>query len=153
MPLSFAQRSDLQRCVARWRATFGSFDYPQGDAIALRTAGKLEALGLVRLGNRYSANRRPRWLPTEAGVDLVDRLNGTTVAHPPASAAARSGDGCGRCHRTIEPGDGFVVYQEPGGRDARSNNRIIVHGACVADEVAEGRLVRVSDFAFEVAAS
>jgi hypothetical protein len=59
---------------------------------------------------------------------------------------------CSRCHREVEPSEGFVVYQEAGGREAGSKNRVTVHGACIADEVAEGRLVRVSSFAFEVAA-
>ena len=59
---------------------------------------------------------------------------------------------CGRCGSAVEPGDGFVVYLESGGREAESKNRITAHWVCIADEVGEGRLVRVSGFAFEVAA-
>jgi hypothetical protein len=60
---------------------------------------------------------------------------------------------CDRCQREVEPSQGFVVYQEPGGREAGSKNRVTVHDVCIADEVAEGRLVRVSSFAFEAAPS
>ena len=59
---------------------------------------------------------------------------------------------CGRCGSAVEPNDGFVVYLESGGREAGSKNRITAHGVCIADEVADGRIVRVSDFAVEATA-
>ncbi len=62
-----AQIADLRRCIARCDATKGTFDYPNGDAIALRTGAALERRGWVVWANRFSANRRRRWLPTDAG--------------------------------------------------------------------------------------
>lgn len=62
-----AQIADLRRCIARCDATKGTFDYPNGDAIALRTGAALERRGWVVWANKGSANRRRRWLPTEAG--------------------------------------------------------------------------------------
>lgn len=60
---------------------------------------------------------------------------------------------CGRCGLTVEPSDGYVIYHEAGGREAGSKTRIVAHGTCITDEIAEGRLVRVSGFAFEPAPS
>lgn len=68
--LTPARRADLERCVAIWRKTNGTYDYPNGNAIELRTGRALERMGLVELGNRFSNNRRRRWLPTEAGRAL-----------------------------------------------------------------------------------
>lgn len=62
-----AQLADLRRCVARCDETKGTFDYPNGDAIALRTGAALERRGWVVRANRFSANCRRRWLPTDAG--------------------------------------------------------------------------------------
>jgi len=67
--------------------------------------------------------------------------------------------GCGRCHGPLD-GEGredtFVLYLYPGERDryqageTRQPRRISVHARCIADEAAEGRLLRVSPFAYEV---
>lgn len=62
-----AQLADLRRCIARCDETKGAFDYPNGDAIALRTGTSLERRGWVVWANRFSANRRKRWLPTDVG--------------------------------------------------------------------------------------
>ena len=69
-----AQIADLRRCIARCDATKGSYDYPNGDAIALRTGAALERRGWVVWANKGSANRRRRWLPTEAGRAALDGL-------------------------------------------------------------------------------
>lgn len=57
---------------------------------------------------------------------------------------------CSRCGRVVKPTDGFVLYIHP---DPASTDRIVVHGICIADEVAEGRVERVSPFAFRAVAA
>lgn len=69
--------ADLRRCIARCDVTRGSFDYPNGDAIALRNGTALERRGWVVWANKGSANRRRRWLPTDAGrlaLAEIDRM-------------------------------------------------------------------------------
>lgn len=70
-----AQVADLRRCIARCDVTKGTYDYPNGDAIALRTGAALERRGWVVWANRYSANRRRRWLPTEAGRAAIAEID------------------------------------------------------------------------------
>jgi len=62
---------DLHACAKRHLATAGTYDYPHGDAIRLRTGRALARRGLVEVGNRWSANRYTRWRPTSAGIALV----------------------------------------------------------------------------------
>ena len=69
--LTFSQYRDLERCVRRYRATAGTYDYPNGDAIALRCGRSLAHRGLVWWANQGTANRRKRYLPTSAGLELV----------------------------------------------------------------------------------
>jgi len=69
------------------------------------------------------------------------------------SEQARADVECGRCGLTIEPGGGYVIYHEVGGREAGSKARIVAHGTCIADEIAGGRRVRVSGYACEPAPS
>ncbi len=66
--LTPAMRRDLSAAVALYRRTVGSYDYPHGDATALRTGRALARLGLVTLANAHSANRRQRWRPTPDGL-------------------------------------------------------------------------------------
>lgn len=56
---------------------------------------------------------------------------------------------CGRCGLTVMPNDGMVVYTHP---DPSSSARLVVHAVCIADEVAEGSLTRVSGFAYRAVA-
>jgi hypothetical protein len=56
---------------------------------------------------------------------------------------------CGRCGLTVMPNEGMVVYIHP---DPASTARILVHAVCIADEVAEGSLTRVSGFAYRAVA-
>jgi hypothetical protein len=56
---------------------------------------------------------------------------------------------CGRCGLAIKDnGRAFVLYVNP---DPHDTARVSVHDVCIADEVAEGRLVRTSPFAFRTA--
>lgn len=82
--LTEAQKRDLLKCHAVWFRTHGTYDYPSGNAIALRTGKSLAKLGLVELGNRYSANRRARWLPTAAGKTKAEELRLEANMNPPA---------------------------------------------------------------------
>lgn len=71
--LTPAMSADLRRLVARVKATAGSYDYPSGDALALRTGPAIERRGLVYCANRYTANKRRRWLPTMAGFVIGEQ--------------------------------------------------------------------------------
>lgn len=59
---------DLLAAVTLYRHTVGTYDYPHGDARALRTGPALARRGLVQVSNAGSANRRRRWLPTPDGL-------------------------------------------------------------------------------------
>lgn len=78
--LTSAQREDLFSCVRRHVLTIGSWAYPTGDAIRLRAGYRLAQLGLVALGNEYSANRYRRWKPTAVGIAVAVEL-GIDVSH------------------------------------------------------------------------
>jgi len=58
---------------------------------------------------------------------------------------------CGRCGKDALPNQSYVLYHEAGGRAAGSDKRIVVHGECIAEDVAAGRITRVSGFSFEYA--
>lgn len=56
---------------------------------------------------------------------------------------------CYRCHKLLDDRGGrpdFALYlnQTPGAE------RVNVHAVCIADEIADGRIQRVSPFAFEL---
>ena len=55
---------------------------------------------------------------------------------------------CERCRLPVDPGQGWCLYRESGGRDARGV-KWTVHAECIAEDVAAGRLVRISPFAYE----
>lgn len=55
---------------------------------------------------------------------------------------------CGRCGQAVPNSQGYVLYQSP---DPHEMARIVVHGECIAEDVAAGVVVRVSGFAFRLA--
>ena len=55
---------------------------------------------------------------------------------------------CSRCGLVVEPGQGWCLYRDAGGRDVRGI-KYSVHAECIAEDVAAGRIVRVSPFAYE----
>lgn len=62
---------DLRRSVDVWRKTVGTFDYPEGRSVRLRTGRALAKRGLVELGNGGSANAYRAWRPTPKGRDWI----------------------------------------------------------------------------------
>ncbi len=77
------------------------------------------------------------------GDVIVHELGEATDADRPAPSF------CGVCHLELNRGEGWVVYHKAGGHQVRDKSRIVAHGACIADDVAAGRLVRVSSVAYE----
>jgi hypothetical protein len=65
-----------------------------------------------------------------------------------ALVSRRKDRGCSRCHRPIDPGRGFVLYREAGGRES-GGVEYGVHELCIAEDVAAGLLRRVGAFAYE----
>lgn len=65
--MTVPQIKELHKAVDAFNATEGSFDWPNGMSVRLRTGKNLEALGLVK-NVRSSANRYDHWVPTVKGV-------------------------------------------------------------------------------------
>lgn len=77
--LTDAMRRDLLDCVAVCERTRGTYDWPRGRAIRLRTGEALARRGLVSWANQYSANRCKSWLPTDAGIAAAKAITTTTT--------------------------------------------------------------------------
>jgi hypothetical protein len=69
--LTEAMLRDLEKCVRVYERTVDTVDYRGGEAIRLRTGAALLRRGLVQVGNRGSANRCIRWLPTAEGIACI----------------------------------------------------------------------------------
>jgi hypothetical protein len=60
---------------------------------------------------------------------------------------SRAASPCGRCGSSERLAE-YVLYLDAA---CDRDRRIVVHGACIADDVARGAVVRVSPFAYAVA--
>lgn len=65
--MTVPQIKELHKAVDTYHATEGSFDWPHGMSVRLRTGKRLELLGLVK-NVRSNVNRYDHWLPTAKGV-------------------------------------------------------------------------------------
>lgn len=72
--LTDAQVRELTKLYQIHQKTVGTFDWPKGMSIRLRTGKSLEKMGLVYHANKYSANRYMRWGITEEGIKAITDL-------------------------------------------------------------------------------
>jgi hypothetical protein len=71
--LTIYQYRDLERCVRIVRATVGTVECPDGEAVALRTGGALLRRGLVEAAGfgQVNGNTLRLWRPTKKGLDWI----------------------------------------------------------------------------------
>lgn len=68
--LTTAQKRDLETAVTVYQQTVGSYDWPSGQSVRLRTGKALETLGLVE-NRRSTANAYDHWAPTPRGLEVA----------------------------------------------------------------------------------
>lgn len=74
MNLTEAQTRELLRLYQVHIKTVGTYDWPDGKVLRLRTGKYLAEKGLVKIGNAGSANRYPKWRITEQGMKIARNL-------------------------------------------------------------------------------
>lgn len=77
--LTDTQLRELTKLYHIHRDTVGTFDWPKGRSIRLKTGKSLEKMGLAYHANKYSANRYKRWGITEEGIRIVSELEKSEV--------------------------------------------------------------------------
>ena len=70
--LTKPQLNDLKKAIATHKLTVGSFNWPDGMSVRLRTGKALEKLGLVK-NQRSRWNKNNHWIPTKKGIDFLDK--------------------------------------------------------------------------------
>lgn len=71
--LTPAQARDLVTAASVHQRTVGSYDWPGGKSVRLRTGKALEALGLVE-NRRSDVNAYDHWIPTPRGLEVAGRM-------------------------------------------------------------------------------
>jgi len=72
--LTPAQTKELLRLYTIYKRTVGSYDWPKGMSLRLRSGKRLAWLGLVEQANLYSANRYRAWRITDEGVKVAEAI-------------------------------------------------------------------------------